>query len=377
MNEKYAQFKGTSFMSSDSEVLYCPLHVLANAPGRSRIASENLEVIMKLWMAALCICALAVTTWAADAPGRSLPLDQDKTAIWLDDMYFSPALGKVLVPSGRTGKLELIDPATGAIDSISGFGTEPPAGGGRGAGPTSVDEAGKLLLVTDRSLRQLDVVDPRSRKIVSSVPLEAGPDYVRHVKSTNEIWVTEPAVEKIEIFGYPEPSAKPAHTGVIEVKGGPEALAIDNARGVAYTNIDGGKTSVIELKSRKIIHEWSNGCEEAEGALLNDSGELLFVACREGKVVAMNPDDGKVVSTVSSGAGIDIIAYNAKLRHIYAPGSQSATVAVISVSEKGELSVLRTLPSVERGHCVVADSSNNFYVCDPTHAGLLVYKDTP
>lgn len=313
---------------------------------------------------------------AGNAP-QSLPLDADKTPIGLDDMYFSASLGKVLVPAGRTGKLVLLDPAGGPMESIGGFGTTPPANGGRWMGPTSVDEADKMLLVTDRSLLQVDIVDPVSKKIVAFSPLEAGPDYVRYVRSTKEIWITEPAAEKIEVFGYPEATAKPAHSGNIEVKGGPEALVIDNPRGVAYTNIDGGKTVVIDLKSRKAIHEWPNGCEGAEGALLNDTGSLLFVACHEGKVVSMDPASGKVLSTVTAGAGIDIIAMNPKLKHIYAPGSQSATVAVISVSDKGELSLLRTVPGVERGHCVVADSSGNVYVCDPTHAGLLVFKDEP
>jgi hypothetical protein len=312
----------------------------------------------------------------ADTPGQSLALDQDKAPIGLDDMHFSSLLGKVLVPAGRTGKLDMIDPSTQAIDSIGGFGTQPYAGG-RGAGATSVDEAGKMILATDRSTHQLDIVDPQAKKIVASSPLKGGPDYVRYVNATKEIWITEPHDETIEIFNYPDPAAKPDSTATIKVPGGPEALAIDNARGVAYTNVDGGKTTVIDLKTRKAVHEWPNGCKDGEGALLEDSGQFLFVACREGKVVSMDPANGKVISTVSSGDGIDIIAYNSKLRHIYAPGSQSATVAVISVSPKGELSLVRTLPGVERGHCVVADNVGNFYVCDPNHAGLLMFKDTP
>jgi outer membrane protein assembly factor BamB len=325
----------------------------------------------------LLICLLFSTlAFAADPGPRSLPLGAEKSPIGLDDMYFSSTLDKVLIPAGRTGKIVLIDPATTAIvDSIGGFGTQPPADGGRGIGATSVDESGNLLLATDRSTHQLDVVDPKSKKIVTSTPLEAGPDYVRNVAKTNEIWVTEPRAEKIEIFSFSRATSQPKHSADIEVKGGPEALVIDNPRGVGYTNIDGGKTVVIDLKSHAFIHEWPNGCESAEGALLADSGKLLFVACGEGKVVSIDPDNGKVISAVKANAGIDIIAYNPKLRHLYAPGSKDATVAIISVSNKGELAIVKTLPSVERGHCVVADDHDNFYVCDPMHAGLLVYHD--
>ena len=330
---------------------------------------------MKLRVFLLFMLA-SLSLYAADPQPRPLALDTGKDPIGLDDMYFSSKLEKVVVPAGRTGKIVFIDPATTKIvDSIQGFGMQANPDGGRGIGATSVDESGNLLFATDRSSHQLNVVDPKSKKILSSTPLEAGPDYVRNVSKTNEIWVTEPRTEKIEIFSFSDSKGSPKHSGDIEVKGGPEALAIDNTRGVGYTNIDGGKTVVIDLKLRAQIHQWPNGCEEAEGALLADAGKFLFVACGEGKVVSIDPESGKVLSTVTAGAGIDIIAYNPKLRHIYAPGSKDATVSIISVSAKGELAMVTTLPAVERGHCVVADDHDNFYVCDPNHAGLLVYHD--
>ena len=317
------------------------------------------------------LCVLCVSAVSADS--KPIALDQSKSPIGLDDMYFSARLNKVLVPAGRTGKVLMIDPATQAMDAIEGFGKQ--VSGGRGVGPTSVDEASSMLLVTDRTTHQVSVVDPETKKIVQSTALASGPDYVRYVKSTNEIWVTEPPDESIEIFSYAQSGAKPVHTGQIEIEDGPEALVIDNARGLAYTNIDGGKTLVIDLKTHKTLHEFENSCDDAEGLVLSDGGQYLFVACREGKVVSMDPASGKVVSSASSGEGIDIIAYNAKLKHIYAPGSESATVSILAVSDKGELSVVKTFPTVERAHCVVADNSGNFYVCDPANAGLLMFKD--
>ena len=173
-----------------------------------------------------------------------------------------------------------------------------------------MDEADHFLLVTDRSVKKLDVVDPTSKKIVSSADLSAGPDYVRYVMPTNEIWVTEPRNEQIEIFSFKANSdAPPVHSGMIDVKGGPEALVIDTSRGRAYTNLDGGKTAVIDLKS-KIIQTLPNGCESAEGALLDESGKFLFVACGEGKVLSMDLSGWKSDLNVSSGSGVDIIAYN-------------------------------------------------------------------
>ncbi|HSP06160.1 MAG TPA: hypothetical protein VLR94_03235, partial [Acidobacteriota bacterium] len=302
---------------------------------------------------------------------------KDLQPVGLDDFRYSQRLNKLLVPAGRTGTLVFLDPATNSMTTMPGFGTTPPAGGGRGAGITSVDESDGLLLVTDRSSRQLDVIDPAVMKITASAVLAGGPDYVRYVSPTNEIWVTEPHDEQIEILTFPSDAARPPeHKAFIQVKGGPEALAIDSQRGVAYTNIDGGKTVVIDLKSKQLVHAWPNGCEGAEGALLDDTGKFLFVACGEGKVVSLDLDqNGKILSTVDSGAGIDIVAYNPKLRHLYAPGSRSATMGIVSVSTEGKLTLIKTVPTVEGGHCVASAPNGNVYVCDPHHGSLLVVKD--
>lgn len=306
-------------------------------------------------------------------------LADDGAPIGLDDFRYSARLKKVLIPAGRTGMLVLIDPDTGSIDKISGFSTVAAGEGARGAGITSVAESADLLLVTDRTAKKLDVVDAATKKIISAADLAAGPDYVRYVKPTNEIWVTEPRNEQLEVFSYPANSGSaPVHSAVIDVKGGPEALVIDGSRGRAYTNIDGGKTVAIDLKSRKIVETWPNGCEGAEGAVLDDKANFLFVACHEGKVVTLDlAHGGKVISTIAGSEGVDIIDYNPKLHHIYMPGSKSATLSILAVTPQGELSLVKTIPSVEGGHCVTSAPNGNVYVCDPRHGKLLLIRDNP
>lgn len=334
---------------------------------------------MFLMLPAFAFLFFSAAHTAERASGTYIALSRDSQPLSLDDMKYSFRLDKVLVPAGQTGMLALIDPLDDSMSGISGFSTQPPAQGTRGAGITSVDEADQLLLVTDRSARKLDVVDPTSKKIIASADLSAGPDYVRFVKSMNEIWVTEPRNEQIETFTFKTDSkSPPVHSGMIEVKGGPEALVIDANRGHAYTNLDEGKTAIIDLKSKKIIQTISNGCQSAEGALLDESGKFLFVACGEGKVLSMDlSKDGKVISSVSSGSGIDIIAYNPKLKHLYLPGSKSATMGISSVSSEGMLSLVRTVPSVSGGHCVSMAPNGKVYVCDPHQGRLLVIKDNP
>jgi hypothetical protein len=51
----------------------------------------------------------------------------------------------------------------------------------------------------------------------------------------------------------------------IAVPGGPEALVIDNANNVAYTNSRSTRTFAISFSRRRIIARWPNSCHQSRG----------------------------------------------------------------------------------------------------------------
>jgi DNA-binding beta-propeller fold protein YncE len=294
--------------------------------------------------------------------------------IGFDDLRFSAVLGKVLVPAGRTGKLCLIDPKDQSLTVVSGFSAKESYVKGHGDGITSVDEGNGVLFVTDRSALMLDVVDTASMSVKQSASLAFGPDYVRYVAPTNEVWVTQPGKDRIEVFSLS--GNKPVHADFIDVSGGPESLIIDKTRGRAYTHLWKSTTLAIDLKSRKIVANWPNGCEGSRGIAFDEPNGFLFVGCEEGKAVVLDVvHDGKPISNITSGSGVDIIAFNPTLAHLYFPGGDSATMAILGVSNTGQLSLLGTVPIAKDSHCVTADSAGNAYVCDPHKGQLLMFHD--
>ena len=151
---------------------------------------------------------------------------------------------------------------------------------------------------------------------------------------------------------------------------------IDKARGKAYTHLWKKETVTIDLKSHKILSTWPNGCEGSRGMALEESKGWLFVGCSEGKAVVLDlKQNGKQISSISSGSGVDIIAYNSKLSHLYLPGGKSATMAILGVSDSGELSLLGTVATAQHSHCVTTDLNGNAYVCDPQKGQLLMFHD--
>jgi hypothetical protein len=322
---------------------------------------------------------LLTATTALAAPSIATPtklaLPGGDAGIGFDDMLFSPVLHRVLAPAGRTGKLDLIDPKTQTIESVVGFSADTDKfGGGHGEGTTSADSGGGLIFASDRSRSEVEIVDPKTLKITGSTKLAAGPDYVRWVEPAKEVWVTEPRNKAIEFFALDK--GKLVRKGAIDVPGGPESLVIDATTGRAYTHTWTEETVAIDIAKHKEAARWKNGCKASRGIALDEKRGLVFVGCEEGKAMALDiAHGGKQVGSADTGKGVDIIAYNPALAHLYVPGGDSATLTIIGVAATGKLAVLGSVAVAKDSTCVVADDAGHAYVCDPAHGALLVVTD--
>jgi DNA-binding beta-propeller fold protein YncE len=330
-------------------------------------------------VSALAAMAAALLLHAAGAPAAApLPLPGGEGGIGFDDLRWAPALGRVLVPAGRSGRLDLVAPRTRAIEEVPGFSAARGGSRGHSQGTTSADAGGGLVFASDRTRRVVAVVDARARRILSEARLAGAPDYVRWVEPLREVWVTEPGEQVIETFRLDAAAPVPAlvRTGTIAVPDGPESLELDPARGRAYTNTWHDRTVAIDLATRAIAARWRNGCAGARGLAVDPARGLVLVGCDEGKAVALDPGrGGAIVGRAPAGAGVDVIAYAPALAHLYVPGADAATVTVVGVLADGALAVLGELPGARDGHCVAADDSGDVYVCDPAHGRLLVTPD--
>lgn len=307
----------------------------------------------------------------------AVPLPNGRPGIGFDDLRYSSALHALLVPAGRTGQLDLVDPDTGRARPIGGFSAKGAYLGGHDFGVTSVDEGRGLLFATDRTAQRLDVVDPSKGSIVAFAKLARSPDYVRFVASTGELWVTEPEAQQIELFSLPEGATPtPRHVAFVSVPGGPEALAIDPVRKRAYANLWKGRTVAIDLATRRIVGDWPNGCTRARGLALDAKRGWLFAGCDEGKATVLDlQNEGAILSVLQAGAGLDVIDYSASLGHLYLPGAASATMTLALVSASGRLSLLGTVRTARGSHCVTVDDRGQAWVCDPAHGQLLRFRD--
>jgi hypothetical protein len=309
-------------------------------------------------------------------PGGGRPLD-------LDDMIYFSELGRVVVPGAQAGNLDFIDPAT---DEISVVSVVKPSDSEEG-GVASAALAGDYLFTADATAGEIAIVDLHSKSVVGRAKMAGKADYIRHVATTDEIWVTQPReAGRIEIFTIVRgQQVHLVQASTISIPSGPESLVFDEPNGHAYTNTFGDKTMMIEINSRSVAETWSNGCGEytrmargARGLAFDADAHILYVACMQGKVVGLDVQNhGKVVSTADVSPSVDIIAFNAKTHHLFAPSTKRGILTVFETDAKGALKQIAQYQTAQGSHCVVSNGADKVYVCDPMHGQVFEISDPP
>jgi hypothetical protein len=308
---------------------------------------------------------LTVTASCSTTPqGTPVKLPDGDPGIGFDDLRYSARLHRVLVPGGRSGRLDLINPDDMTVTSILGFSVTGDYSGGHDDGVTSVDESPALLYATDRTSGKLLVIDPAKGAIIGSTALAASPDYVRVVASRRELWVTQPSASQVEIFRVAD-DGTPTHDSVVPVSNGPESMVVDETRGRAYTHRWQKSTVAIDLATRTIVAEWANGCASSRGIALDESRGFLFSGCNEGTAAVLDvAHDGRILSTLARGSGFDVIGYSPSLGHLYLAGSSCSCLVTLGVSPTGQFSFLDRKDAPSSTHCAVADDVGHAWVCD-------------
>lgn len=315
-------------------------------------------------------------------------LPNNKPGIGFDDLRYSPELKKLLVPAGRSGDLDLIDPQSNEVTTISGFSASTGFTLGKHrVGSTSADYGAGMIFAIDNETKTVRVVDPTTKLITSSTMLAAAPDYVRWVEATRELWVTMPQNPgvtvpnpEIEVLKVPE-SGPPTHAlNIIFPASGPEALAIDSTRHRAYTNNGtGGHTYAVDLMTHALVETWQNGCSGLTVDLeLDETRGFLMVVCASGRLAVLDvAHAGAQLGEVTmAGMGVDVSAYNPTLHHAYLAGQDSADLSIIAISAAGKATLLGKVPTANGSQMVEADEFGNAWVGDPAAGRLLKVRDT-
>ena len=332
------------------------------------------------------VSATAIEAGGADTNYQLRPINLPGASgqVALDYFAYDRETGKVWVPASNTGSVDVIDGATDAVSHVTGFATGEIERRGRKivVGPTSATVGDGVIYIGNRGDATLCAIDARTLARGECVPVSVDrtvtPDGVVYVAATREIWVTlrtksgdNTPAKSLEIFDASDPNHLKPKTK-IPLDGLAEGYAVDNHRGLFYTNIeDTGSTVAIDVRTHKIIAKWNPGSSDLQGLALDTARHFLFVACGDHVVNLDAAHDGKILDSLQTGAGLDNIDYSPDAKILYAAASQAATLSIAEVGDDGKFHLKATVPTVKGARGVVAARGETAYFIDPAEGCIV------
>jgi DNA-binding beta-propeller fold protein YncE len=277
--------------------------------------------------------------------------------------------------------VDVIDVATGKVTRVEGFPTveRETKAGKRKVGPSSATIGEGFAYAGNRANSEVCGIGLADLAKAGCVALPSSPDGLQYVAATKEVWVTTPKDKSITVLDASTPG-RPALKTKIALEGEPEGYAIDQARGVFYTNLeDGNKTLVLDARAHKVTATWEPRCgaDGPRGLALDAAKGFLFVACTDHVQVLDAGHNGAQLAQLPAGEGIDNIDYLDEKKQLYIAAGKAGTLTVAKVDDKGGMSVLAAGPTAPGTRVVVAASNGTAYVADGKQGRILAVSLSP
>jgi DNA-binding beta-propeller fold protein YncE len=323
--------------------------------------------------------ATPATGGAPAGPGtfRALPLPgAPPEGVFMDLIVCDHATGRVWVAAGNTGSVDVIEPGGSEIKRVVGFPTAvvEREGKKRTVGPSSAAVGDGVAYAGNRADSTVCAIDAKTLVRGACVTLESSPDGLAYVAATKELWVTTPHDKSITILDASTPATLKAK-GKIAFEGEPEGYAVDEKRGVFYTNLeDKDRTLAVDVRTRKITATWRPQCGEEgpRGLIVDAPSNFVVVACTDHLVVLDAGHDGKLLSRLDTGAGVDNLDYLDARHEVYAAAGKAAKLTVARLEASGALTTLSVTATAPGARNAVVDANGNAYVIDSKGGRILM-----
>jgi DNA-binding beta-propeller fold protein YncE len=264
-----------------------------------------------------------------------------------DYLTYDPANKHLFISRGT--RVQVVDPAKGTVVAEI-------ADTGGVHGIAIAGDLGKGFTSNGRD-NTVTVFDLKTLKETSKIKLDGGenPDAILY----------DPASKRVFTFNGRSKNAtaidaeKGTVVGTIPLDGKPEFAAADG-KGTVFVNIeDKSELTSIDAKKAAVIKSWPlTGCEEPSGLAIDQKHRRLFAGCHNKVMAVVNADDGKVITTVPIGLGVDANAFDPKLDLAFSSNGDG-TLTVVHEDSPGTFKVVQNADTQRGARTMALDTENH------------------
>jgi DNA-binding beta-propeller fold protein YncE len=354
---------------------------------RRKLTIQKEENMKKL----LVVLAL-VLAWVAKSPAQEkAPLKLVQTVSFAgvprhwDHMGADVKGNRLFVAADEEGVIEVLDLHTNKkIQTITGL-----------KGPHNVlpfPEMNKIF-VTDGEASELKIYNYKTLELVGQTPLSIDADPIVYDSATKYFYIVNGGREAHT--PYCLISVVDAVTGkkLEDIKldtNRLESMAIEKSSQRLFVNMSTANViGVLDRQKRALITTWpvTAGLENVP-MQYDESTHRLFVATRKpSRMVVVNTDTGKEVTSLPTADSVDDLAYDPVLHRLYVPGGNlggaPGAITVIQQKDADHYEVLANIPTVPGArNARLVPELNKYYVSAattkaPKDAEILVFDVVP
>ena len=160
--------------------------------------------------------------------------------------------------------------------------------------------------------------------------------------------------------------------GTIHLIGKPE-FSVTDLKGKIYVNIeDKNSICVIDVNTLKVEKTWSIAPGDAPSGLAIDiKNHRLFSVCENKLMVVVDSDNGKVITTLKIGEGVDGVSFDPGLNRAYSSNGEG-TITVVQEKDANTFTVLENVMT-QKGARTITVNTKTHKIYLPT----AVYGEVP
>jgi DNA-binding beta-propeller fold protein YncE len=245
----------------------------------------------------------------------------------------------------------------------------------------------KRLFVVDGDLGEVRMYEADAYKPVGSVKLREGADASTYDPSTKLLYVVNGGKDAKLPNSYISVVDTDAAKVVAEIKmdsDDVEGMVFEKTGPRMFVNVRGNNTvEVFDRTSRSLLATWpiSQAGKKPTAIAFDEGSRRLFVGTREpAKLIVLDSDSGKIVSSYPAAEMVDDMAYDSQRKRIYFAGTEF--LDVFQQTDADLYDRISRIPTAFRAKtAILIPELNKYYLAVPHHekqvAELRVYQVLP
>jgi len=213
---------------------------------------------------------------------------------------------------------------------------------------------------SDGETSQISIIDLKTLATISRITTGTGPDAIVFESRRNEVYSFNGRGNSSTVID----ARNGKLIATIALPGKPEFAAVDPETDRVFVNIEDKNLIVaIDATSHKIAGLWQIApCDSPSGLAIDTAHHRLFVGCRNQRMLMVDAQIGRVVTSVPIGKSVDANAYDPQLQLAFSSNGEG-TVTVAHEATPETMTVVQTLQTQTGARTMALDAmTHNIYL---------------